>query len=197
MKKKIIGTIIIICLILSFILTRQLWYSKKSTYDDSIFVEDDNAQTVKTEKTNNQAGIKVYVNGEVKSPGVYTLDLGSRVEEAVIKAGGLTENADRLSVNMAKKLKDEDYIIIENKNSKTKVSNSPVTSVSLDNGKIDINSATKEQLKTVPGIGDITAQKILDYIAQNGPLKTMEDLKKVGRIGDKTIEKMKDKIEVR
>lgn len=197
MKKKIIGTIIIILIILGFVLYKNIGLSNKNTHDDSIFVEENATTSQEVSKSTN---IKVYVNGEVKCPGVYTLSAGSRVEEAVLKAGGLTELADRFSVNMAKKLKDEDYVIIENKNIKAK----PLTagtqatgSISSGSDKIDINSATKEQLKTVPGIGEITATKIIEYREKNGAFKSIEDLKKVGRIGDKTIEKFKEKIEVR
>lgn len=200
MKKKVIGTVIIICIILIFILSKYFGYSKKNTDNGDIFVED---KKIVTENINNQQEIKVYVNGEVKCPGVYTLKSGSRVEEAVLKAGGFTQDADKISVNMAKKLKDEDYVIIGNKNVKEKVSSAAVSnpqlvnSISSGSDKVDINSATKEQLKTIPGIGDITAQKIIDYREKNGPFKSIQDLKKVGRIGDKTIEKIKEKIEVR
>ena len=69
--------------------------------------------------------------------------------------------------------------------------------MSRKNVKININSATKEELKTIPGIGDVMAQKIIDYREQNGSFSSVEDLKNIDRIGDKTLEKIKDKVDIR
>lgn len=125
----------------------------------------------------------------------------SRIQDLVKAAGGLTENANTLKLNLAKKLKDEDYIYVEKKTNtpsdlQVQSSTGSSTGSSSDNQKININSASKEELKKIPGIGDITAQKIIDYREENGGFKTIQDLKKVDRIGDKTLEKIKDKIDV-
>jgi competence protein ComEA len=125
----------------------------------------------------------------------------SRIQDLVKAAGGSTESANTLKLNLAKKLKDEDYIYVEKKTNtpsdlQVQSSTGSSTGSSSDNQKININSASKEELKKIPGIGDITAQKIIDYREENGGFKTIQDLKKVGRIGDKTLEKIKDKIDV-
>ena len=144
--------------------------------------------------------ITAYINGEVKNPGVYKVKNESRVEDLVKISGGFTENADKYKLNLAKKLRDEDYIYVDKKNDvKTGIA-APQNSVSNgvgQNGKVNINTASKEELKTISGIGDVTAQKIIDYREKNGGFSTIEDLKKVGRLGDKTLEKIKDKIDVR
>lgn len=151
-----------------------------------------------TENNNNSESkiITAYINGEIKNPGVYKMKQNSRIQDLIKKAGGITDGANVLKLNLAKKLKDEDYIYVEKKtNGQTDIPNQSSES-SMDSEKVNINTASKEELKKVPGIGDTTAQKIIDYREKNGEFKTIQDLKKIGRIGDKTIEKMKDKIDV-
>ncbi|NMM64557.1 DNA-binding protein [Clostridium sp. P21] len=194
-KKKIIGSIIIL-IIFAVFLTAGYVISKpaKDLNAKEVF----NETTVVESKDTKTKEITVYINGEVKNPGVYKLKDGSRAQDLLNSAGGFSETADKCKLNLAKKLKDEDYIYVDRKNDKNISASGSIgnSSISQD-GKVDINSASKEQLKTVPGIGDTTAQKIIDYREKNGSFKSIEDLKKVGRIGDKTLEKIKDKIEVR
>lgn len=194
-KKKIIGSIIILFVLSIFVL---VGYSisrpeKPMANEDEIFVE--NATVSEKNTSKNQKQITVYINGEVKKPGVYRLNENSRVEDLIKSSGGYTNNADSFKLNLAKKLKDEDYIYVDKKG-QNKVTSGNNSSLSAE-GKIDLNSASKEELKTIPGIGDVTAQKILDYREKNGNFKKFEDLKSIGRIGEKTIEKIKEKAEIR
>lgn len=203
-KKKFIGTIALIaCLILITLIVSFMNYKKnnvsyKVLVDNKGEVEQKDAKGQKDVKVSNIGTIKVYINGEVKKPGVYTLKLSSRIEDLVSSAGGFTEEADSLKINEAKILKDEDYIYVP-KIVKGAINGegsiNPVKPV--DDGKININEATKEQLMTLPRIGEVTATKIIEYREKNGPFKSIEDLKQVSRIGDKTLEDIKDKIEVR
>ncbi len=131
---------------------------------------------------------------------MYKLKDNSRVEELIKISGGYTSNADTYKLNLAKKLKDEDYIYIGKKGENSRGTNDSGVSSNVGintSGKVDLNSASKEELKTIPGIGDVTAQKIIDYREKQGTFKNFEDLKAIGRIGDKTIEKIKEKAEIR
>lgn len=194
-KKKIIGSMVILIIFAVFLLVGY-FISKPSKSLDSKEVFNETASIESKENKD----ITAYINGEIKNPGVYKVKEGSRVEDLVKTAGGFTENADKYKLNLAKKLRDEDYIYVDKKiegqNGVAAPQNSKSNGVG-QNGKININIASKEELKTIPGIGDVTAQKIIDYREKNGSFSTVEDLKKVGRIGDKTLEKMKDKMDVR
>jgi competence protein ComEA len=146
---------------------------------------------------NGEKYITVYINGEVKNPGVYNLKPDSRVNDLIKASGGLNDKADKSRLNLAKKLKDEDYILVDSIVEENTV-NESLSNVNntKSNGKVNINKASKEELKTIPGIGDVTAQKIIDYRESNNGFSRVEDIKKIDRIGDKTFEKIKDKIDV-
>ncbi|OBR91107.1 MULTISPECIES: helix-hairpin-helix domain-containing protein [Clostridium] len=202
-KKKIVGSIVILIvfalfLIIGYVNSRPS--SNTAVKSEEVFKDQDNAG--EASKSKPYKGITVYVNGEVKNPGVYKLKNDSRIQDIVKEAGGFTAAADTSKLNLAKKLKDEDYIYVDKKveNGTNKVESGGKGGSSGgvgQDGKVNINKASKEELKTIPGVGDVTAQKIIDYREKNGDFSSIEDLKKVGRIGDKTIEKIKDKIEVR
>lgn len=196
-KKKIIGSVIIL-IIFAIFLGVGYYISKPSKEFNSKEVF--NEATSIESKDNKE--ITVYINGEVKNPGVYKIKNDGRIEELVKMSGGFTESADRFKLNLAKKLRDEDYIYVDKivEGQANAVSNSTQSSAgtsSAQGGKININSASKEELKTIPGIGDVTAQKIIEYREKNGNFSTVEDLKKIDRIGEKTLDKIKDKIDVR
>lgn len=131
--------------------------------------------------------IKAYIVGEVKKPGVYSLTEGDRVENIINKAGGFTDEADISSINLAQLVSDQMKIIVNKRGTAIGSSGSQNSE-----GKVSLNQADKEQLKNVPGIGDATAQKIIDYREKNGGFKSIEELKKIDRIGDKTYNKIKD-----
>lgn len=138
--------------------------------------------------------IKVYVTGEVKHPDVYELEENSIIKDAITLAGGVTENADLISINLAKKLTDGEEVIVPAKENST--SNSTVSASNAKTGKININSATKEELMTLPGIGEVKANAIIDYRTKNGTFKSIHDIVNVSGIGEKTFEKIKDLITV-
>lgn len=198
-KKKIIGSIAILCaiVIISMIYYFSTIPSKKIS-ENEIFAEDSNAQT---NDTNNEKYITVYINGEVKNPKVYHMKDGSIMDDLIREAGGFTQNADmdrlKLQLNLALKLRDGDHIYIYSKNDSSTQTSSSSQLSSSEGGKVNLNTANKDELETVPGIGDVTAQKIIDYREKNGGFKTIDDLKKIDRIGEKTFEKFKDKVDIR
>lgn len=150
------------------------------------------------EESPEQDLITVDVKGAVKSPGIYDLPVGSRVHDAVQKAGGLTEEADSKSLNLAQKVSDEALVYVPSKGeeaaSQQAVSGtSPSTS---KEKKVNLNKASLEELKQVKGLGGKRAQDIIDYRETNGKFKSVDELKKVSGIGAKTIEKLKDYVTV-
>lgn len=150
----------------------------------------------------NETKEKIYVqiSGEIKYPGVYEMENGDRVFQLVEKAGGLTENADINSINLSKKLIDGERVIIFAKNitneNNTTISQSGTTSTQRKSNLININTASKSELESLPGIGPTLAQRIIDYREINGYFQTIEDIKKVSGIGDKKFEAIKNLITV-
>ena len=142
--------------------------------------------------------ITVDVKGAVKSPGIYDLPVGSRVNDAVQKAGGLTEQADSKSINLAQKVSDEALVYVPTKGEEAasqQTASGTASSTSKDK-KVNLNKASLEELKQVKGLGAKRAQDIIDYRESNGKFKSVDELKKVSGIGAKTIEKLKDYVTV-
>ena len=187
---------------------------KKSSNPSSLEVEDDFKE------------IYVDIKGEVNLPGTYLIKENNRVKDVIEMAGGLTEYADTSVINLSKKLQDEMVIIvyskkevqnfkqtkekennaleackysedyglendacIENK-SNTNNENSKTTAI------INLNSATKEELMTLTGIGEAKADDIINYRNTNGGFKNIEDIKNVKGIGDAVFAKIKDRITI-
>ena len=142
--------------------------------------------------------ITVDVKGAVKSPGIYDLPVGSRVNDAVQKAGGLTEQADSKSLNLAQKVSDEALVYVPTKGEEVanQQTNLGVASLTSKDKKVNLNKASLEELKQVKGLGGKRAQDIIDHREANGKFKSVDELKKVSGIGAKTIEKLKDYVTV-
>ena len=142
--------------------------------------------------------ITVDVKGAVKSPGIYDLPVGSRVNDAVQKAGGLTEQADSKSINLAQKVSDEALVYVPTKGEEVanQQTNSGAPSSTSKDKKVNLNKASLEELKQVKGLGGKRAQDIIDHREANGKFKSVDELKKVSGIGAKTIEKLKDYVTV-
>ena len=164
-------------------------------------VNTENKEEISIETENK---IYVHVVGEVKNPGVYEMSLGNRVFHAIDKAGGATEDADLTSINLAEKLKDGEKIIVYSKemlNSNVDVSEKTASEnqkmyFKSQSNLININTASKEELETLPGIGEVLSQRIIDYRRTNGYFKSIEEIKEVSGIGEKKFEAIKDLITV-
>lgn len=139
--------------------------------------------------------IMVHISGAVNKPGILRLDSNKRVVDALDLAGGARDDADLDKINLAAKLHDEEKIYIpkigEVQGNISSLASSPSSSAS--SSKININSADLNELTKIPGVGEKTAQKILDYRANNS-FSSIEDIKNVPGIGDKKFESMKDYI---
>lgn len=144
--------------------------------------------------------IYVYVYGEVNSPGVIGCKKDSRVYEAVVLCGGYTADADESSVNPVRKVSDGQKIYIPHKgedySQEIYENDSYMTSQEYKetDKRININTATKEQLVTLPGIGASRAEDIISYRSKNGSFKSIEDIKNVSGIKDGAFAKIKDYI---
>ena len=130
--------------------------------------------------------IYVHVAGSVKSPGIYQLDSGTRVYDAVLAAGGFTAKANQASVNMARALNDGEQLLISSQNGAQSFENSMVSSL------ISLNQASASQLEELPGVGPALAGRMIDWRTANGGFKAKEDLLNVAGIGDKLFASVKD-----
>ena len=150
------------------------------------------------EESAEQDLITVDVKGAVKSPGIYDLPVGSRVHDAVQKAGGLTDEADSKSLNLAQKVSDEAlvYVLTKGEEAASQQAASGTSSSTSKDKKVNLNKASLEELKQVKGLGGKRAQDIIDHREANGKFKSVDELKKVSGIGVKTIEKLKDYVTV-
>lgn len=134
------------------------------------------------------ASLAVYITGAVATPGVYSLPEGSRIEDAVVAAGGFHEDADPQGVNLAARLSDGVQVFVPYLSGKT-----PATPIVQ---RVNINTASMAELDTLPGVGPTLAQTIVDFRVQNGPFQTIEDLMNVPGIGPATFDRLKDMITV-
>ena len=130
--------------------------------------------------------LTVYVSGAVLTPGVYRLPAGSRVDDAIKAAGGFAVGAEQGNINLATPLADGQQIDVPG----------IVSSSHVNAGRVNINTATAEELDALPGIGPTTAQAIVDYRLQNGNFQTIQDIQKVPGIGPATYDGIQDYITV-
>lgn len=150
----------------------------------------------KTEvSTTQETVIFVDIKGAVKNPGVYQMKVGDRVKDAIDAAGGLTEEADSQKVNLAKRLEDQMAIVVPKVGEEAETIPAGATSKEASKeGKVNINTATVEELKTLKGVGEKKAEAIIEYRKKNGSFKTKEDLMKVRGIGKKLFESFEERI---
>ncbi len=144
------------------------------------------------------AQIIVYVSGEVVRPGVYRLDSEHRVADALNAAGGPTSDADLDRINLALRLNDEDQVHIPAVGSS---SSAPIGSTwqspPSTQGKLDLNTATVDDLESLPGIGSVRAEAIVEHRATHGSFQRIDDLVEVSGIGDGIVGSIRHLIEVR
>lgn len=163
---------------------------------------DQDFNTVESSETstyNNK--IVIHIEGAVKNPGVYYLKDHSRYNDAVNLAGGMLEGADRSKINLAKKIYDEAFIYIpmigeEWEPNPGLYQGDEQGIIEGPSGKalVNINTATQQELTGLPGIGEVYAQRIIDYRSTYGDFQSIEDIKKVSGIGNVTFDNIKDQI---
>lgn len=153
------------------------------------------SETSKKEETKEKKSIYVYVCGAVMQAGVYELQQDSRVYEAIQKAGGFAENADISEINQAALLQDEEQIYVP---AAGEVDHSLKEEGEAGDagGKVNLNTATKEELMTLAGIGESKADSIIKYQEEHGKFQSIEDIKQIEGIKDGVFQKIKDLITV-
>lgn len=155
-------------------------------------------------KWKGESKVTVDVKGAVANPGVYTLKASARVTDAIKAAGGMTEDADAKSVNLAASLSDEEVVYVATKDENLSVLGQSGTGqvsdkggqTSAKDGKINLNTATSEELQTISGIGAKRAEDIIAYRESHGGFQSVDDLKNVSGIGDKTLDKIRESLYV-
>ena len=184
--------------------------NKDNNINSNIALVDDTITT----KNNIEDGFYVDIKGSVKKPGVYRVSDGMIVNDLINKAGGLTKNAYTKNINLASKLKEGMVVYIYSKSeiNKTNTTNKIINDVTCttevikyeDNtittttevsGLLNINTATKEQLMTLTGIGESKAIAIIDY-RNKTPFNKIEDIMNISGIGESAFAKIKDSITV-
>lgn len=160
---------------------------------DGIMLTESERETDASYETGMQTGVWVYVCGEVKDPGVYYLEESSRILDAIEMAGGMTEDADRVHLNLASPIEDGQQIYVPNVSENSE--NQLAAYTDEGSGLIDLNTASLEELKTLPGIGDSKASAIIEY-RKNTPFETIEDIMNVSGIKENSFQKIKDMIKV-
>ena len=194
------GIIVLLFFIISYSISKSIKVDavekKENTYSKTVFVD---------------------IKGAVNKPGVYEVKEGSRIVDVIKKAGNLKKEADTSIINLSKKVSDEMYIIIYTKEQvelyKEKLNSSSDIASSIEDNiicpdtdndaclnessslKININTASLEELSSIKGIGKTKAKKIIEYRNKNR-FESVEDIKNVSGIGDSLYEKIKDNIEV-
>ena len=195
---KVKGSVLFVCLIIGMGL---FWMSRQGEE-----VEEAATSLAETtilpqeveDKTTVSTVIYVDVKGEIHHPGVYQMKAESRVKDLIEAAGGVTPLADDQKLNLAQLLEDQMVIVVHKKGEEV---NSEISQASTSQkkevgkeGKVNINTATVEELKTLKGIGEKKAEAIIEYRKKNGSFKNKEELMKVRGIGKKLYESFQERV---
>ena len=185
--------------------------NKNEVYEESktIDINDNTKDTMQTSKVETSLNDKVaiYISGEVKNPGVVELKYDARLSDGVDLCGGLTEDANLNGINLAMKIKDEGHYIIPkfgeetadtvtNDNEYRNENNTLNEPESNNDNKININTADLSELDSLPGFGQVTAQKIIEYRQEHTKFNSIEELMNIKGIGEKKFNNVKDYIYV-
>lgn len=209
-KDYIVIGIIIIAVIVFIVLNigKVTEFNKEEKENTTINASIEESKNDIEEKENKEepkemgTGIFVHIDGWIQNPGVYEIKENDRVNTIIEKAGGLKEGASIKSINLAARLSDGDKIYIPNREEEKQIETTEVkrnntgTVKITKNSKININKASISELKQITGIGESTANKIIDYRENVGKFKKIEDIKEVKGIGDSKYESIKDKITI-
>ena len=142
-----------------------------------------------------EAGATVHVAGAVRRPGVYRLRAGARVDDAVQRAGGATARADLGAVNLAAKAEDGRQVLVPER--APPAAAAPARAGAAAPGvPLNLNTATLEQLDTLPGVGPATAEKILAHRDEHGGFGSVEELGEVSGIGEKRLASLREQVRV-
>lgn len=173
-------------------------HSKTEDYNDISFSNHKSDRIDNEEKNDDKQDEKIFVDvkGAVKNPGVFETTKDKRIKDLIDVAGGLLDDADTSTLNLSQKVKDQMVIYVLKHGEKPKQMSEIGTTSSSSGEVININTANKEQLMKISGVGKTKAEAIIEHREKNGDFKKKEDITKVRGIGKATFDKIKDKIEV-
>lgn len=158
--------------------------------DDQLIPISSSSIQAENDQSMEETDIIVDVKGEVRRPGVYEISSNSRINDVIQLAGGFTDDADEMFVNLAQKVQDEMTIIVP------KAGDDSSTNSMNTSSKVKINYATQAEIESLSGIGPSKAQAIIKHREEHGFFKSVEDLLEVSGIGDKTLENIRDEIQI-
>jgi len=192
LSKKVILTFGAIIALVAFLINGAVSNAgqKVTVQESSKQLQDDQVAVV-------PATIFVHVVGEVLEPGIYQLESGSRVVDAVFAAGGITESADQSSVNLAREISDGEQVIIFKLGANGEslaIGSAGPSSSGVGKALISLNRASQVELEGLPGVGPALAGRIVDWRTANGGFKKKEDLLNISGIGDKLYAGIKDEV---
>lgn len=164
--------------IISLVVGSWLWYQGRPSEILTMSVDEVVSEPIVSK-------IFVHVAGEVKAAGVYELNSGARVIDAITAAGGVTKNANLTILNLARVLFDGEQIL---------VGDIAISATNASGGKVSINQADASQLDSLPGVGPAIAARIISHREQNGPFRSLAALKDVSGIGEAVFAKIEDLI---
>ena len=206
----------LICFIILGIIAIGIYYYINTKNKNILTTQEENLEVqenISDDIANDEEKIKVHISGAVNEEGVVELDINSRIVDAIEKAGGVKENACMDEINLAYKLEDGMKVHIptieekkeEEQNNEQKNQNEGYITGNTDinnnnenkqNSKVNINTCTQTELETLPGIGPVTALKIIEYRNEKGKFKSIEEIKEVSGIGESKFNQIKDLIKV-
>lgn len=184
-KKGLAVVLIIAILIMTAVGIKLSSKEEEIIFTDFENSEQEDSNTIAENKT--EIHIFVDIDGAVNNPGLYELHNGDRVNDAILMAGGLKENAYTKTLNKARKLVDGEKIYI--------LEEGEIESLNSNSDLININNASINDLMSLPGIGEVYAKRIIDYRNKN-LFASIDEIKNIEGIGDKTFEKIKDLITI-
>ena len=209
--KKNLVIIVLVLVVFISLLFKSFMYDEETTIEDNLneILVINNVEMLGIDNSNiinnleEKENIKIHITGEVVNEGIVLLKEGDRIEDAINKAGGTTQNADLSKVNLAYVLEDAQKVYIPSLYEEIEeyVDESAGESVvekdvGSKGGKINLNKASVEELQTISGVGESTANKIISYRNTNGKFNSIEELKNVSGIGDKKFEDIKEFVTV-
>lgn len=200
-KFCLIGIGIVACLIVGWYL--QVHQADQST-SSNLLTDSSSGKKVTSQSSSQTKEIYVDVKGAVNHPGVYSLQHGLRVQDALTKAGGTTGNADINHVNMAQQVNDQQvvYVPVQGEVTTPVAATGDQSATTTGSGSessapvVNLNTASKDQLMEITGVGEKKADLIIQYRQEHGQFKTVDDLKDVSGFGDKSVAKIKDQLAV-
>lgn len=208
LKEKIVGSLTILILSIVFLLFGYFSRKNDEIQFEEVFTENMNNvvepvnESELTGEVEEAQTMVVDIKGAVENPREYVLKQGARVRDLIDAAGGLMADADENRIKFSQILSDEDCIRIYKIGEEVEEDSDIFSGTASEerkssSGKININKASASELQTLPGIGEVKAQSIIDYRESIGAFKSIDELTNITGIGSKTVDKLRDMVDIK